>query len=107
MESFKSDRLTLVSSLSQNSGDVKARDQVEQRQLDASLDGRPGELLVARSLEARCPGKGNLIVARLHPDGPWVRLVRPVGDHKETSKTKGNSHDGVDDEEPPVGFGIR
>lgn len=103
----KNVKLTLVSCLRQNSGDVEARDQVEERKLDASFHCRPGKLLVACSLEARCPGNGNLVMVRLQPEGPRVGLVRPVRDHEEAGKTQSDCHDGVDDEQPSIEKRIR
>lgn len=93
----------MVSSLRKHGSDIKTGDQVEERQFYAALDGRPGELFVARSLESSGPGQRDFVVVGLHPDGPWVGLIWPIGNHDEAGEAQSHGHDGIDDEEPSIG----
>lgn len=43
---------------------------------------------------------GKLGVNFLEPEGPWIGLVRHIGDHDVACQTPDDGNDGIDDKEP-------
>lgn len=92
----------VVSVRSQNSGDVKGRNEVGNPHREGPFGTVPGDALGVRPampIEAHS-GHGSMVSAEPECSGVWQLWV--VGDHEEAGETNGQSHDAVDNKEPAV-----